>query len=187
VTYARGVRPRVTEIVRGCYSAVEVLGRDGYPGIGITNLKRIFGRPAELRAVVDAITATIGDARAIASADTGSAPLAALVAYELGLPAVFVRDAPKRHFLSYGGDPETNHVRLAGERLEPDTTVHLIDDMVHTGATLASAARVLHEAALVARTASCVLISPPSAGWPDATAKAGIERIDALTTTIDLG
>ena len=70
----------------------------------------------------------------MASADTGSAPLAAVVAYELGLPSVFVRDLPKRHLLSYGGDPATNDPRLFGERLRPGSTVHVIDDLVYSGA-----------------------------------------------------
>ena len=82
---------------------------------------------------------TVGAAGAISSADSGSAPLAAVVAYQLRLPAVFIRETPKKHLLSYGGDPATNHALLAGERIEPGTAVHLIDDLVRTGVTLARA------------------------------------------------
>ena len=172
---------RVTEILRGCYSHVEVAGRDGSRGVGVTNLKRVFGRPSELRVLVEALAATVGEVDAIASVDTGSAPLAAVVAYQLGLPAVFVRDAPKTHLLSYGGDP-----RLAGERLAPGSTVHVIDDLVHSGASLASAARALREAGLVVRSASCLLVAPPTTEWPGTVAAAGITDFSALAETAQL-
>lgn len=152
--------PALAAIVRRCYTDAEFVDQAGTLGRGYTNLKRIFGSPADVRAVVDALASTVGDAEAVASADTGSAPLAALVAYERSLPAVFVRISPKEDFLSYGGDPETNDPRLFGERLAPGTIVHVIDDFVHSGATLASAIRTLREAGLTVRTAAAVLGSP---------------------------
>jgi adenine/guanine phosphoribosyltransferase-like PRPP-binding protein len=178
--------PAVTDILRRCYSHVEALDRQGNPGLGVTNLKRVFGRPSELRVLVEAIAATVHQADAIASVDTGSAPLAAVVAYHLWLPAVFVRATPKRHFLSYGGDPATNHPLLAGERLALGSTVHLIDDLVHSGATLASAATTLREAGLVVRAASCLLTAPPAEAGPGIIAAAGIQQLSALAVTTDL-
>jgi adenine/guanine phosphoribosyltransferase-like PRPP-binding protein len=178
--------PRVTAILRKCYSHVEVADRERNRGTGVTNLKRLFGRPDDLRVVVEALAATVGRADALASADTGGAPLAAVVAYQLGLPAVFVREVPKEHLLSYGGDPATNHPRLAGERLRPGSTIHLIDDLVHSGETLGRAARTLREAELEVRLASCLLIAPETTGWPDNVATAGIDEITAMTTTLKL-
>ena len=105
--------PRVTGILRKCYSHVEVADRDRNRGIGVTNLKRLFGRPDDLRVVVEALASTVGRADALASADTGGAPPAAVSAYQLGLPAVFIREVLKEHFLTYGADPATNHPRLA--------------------------------------------------------------------------
>jgi adenine/guanine phosphoribosyltransferase-like PRPP-binding protein len=177
---------RVTEILKGCYSHVEAAGRDGSRAVGVTNLKRVWGRPEELRLLVVALGRTIGDVQAVASADTGSAPLAAVVAYELGLPSVFVRDSPKEHLLSYGGDPATNQPRLFGERLEPGSTVHVIDDLVHTGQSLASAVRTLRGAGLVVRGASCLLVAPPTTRWPETLAAVGIEDLNALATTTEL-
>jgi adenine/guanine phosphoribosyltransferase-like PRPP-binding protein len=178
--------PRTTEILRRCYSHVEVADRERNRATGVTNLKRVFGRPHELRVLVEALTATVGRAGAIASADGGSAPLAAVVAYELRLPVLFIRELPKEHLLSYGGDPATNHPRIAGERLAPGSTVHIVDDLVHTGATLAAAARTLREAELVVGSASCLLVAPPTTGWPDRLEAAGIGRIGALATTAQL-
>jgi adenine/guanine phosphoribosyltransferase-like PRPP-binding protein len=175
----------VTEILRGCYSHVEVADRHGNRGVGVTNLKRVFGRPGELRLLVEALAATVDEADAIASVDAGSAPLAALVAYHLSLPAVFVRGTPKEYFLSYGGDPATNNSRLSGERLEPGSTVHLVDDLVHSGATLASASRVLREADLVVCAASCLLVAPPE-GWSAVVGAAGIAQVTSLAMTTEL-
>jgi hypothetical protein len=60
--------PAVTDILRRCYSHVEALDRHGNPGLGVTNLKRVFGRPSELRVLVEAIAATVQQADAIAAA-----------------------------------------------------------------------------------------------------------------------
>ena len=176
----------VTDILRSCYSHVEVAGRSGARGVGVTNLKRLFGRPRELRLVIEALAATVGDVEAVASSDTGSSPLTAVVAFELSLPAVFVRDAPKEYLLSYGGDPETNHPRLSGERLRPGTKVHLIDDLVHSGQSMASAAWLLREAGLDVRGASCMLVAPETTGWRGTLAAAGLDRLDALAMTTEL-
>src|SRR5439155_13004363 len=136
--------------------------RAGNVGRGYTNLKRIFGWPKELGAVVDALATTVGSAEAVASTDTGSAPLAALVAYKLNLPAVFVRSESKEYFLSYGGDPDANDRRLSGERLPKGTPVHVIDDFVHSGATLAKAVDTLRNVGLTVETVAALLGSPPA-------------------------
>jgi adenine/guanine phosphoribosyltransferase-like PRPP-binding protein len=175
-----------TDILRRCYSHVEALNRQGNPGIGVTNLKRVFGRPSELRVLVETLAATVQQADAIAAVDAGSAPFAAVVAYHRSLPAVFLRTTPKRHFLSYGGDPATNHPLLAGERLAPGSTVHLVDDLVHSGATLAAAADPLRAVGLVVHAASCLLTAPLDEPWPDTVAAAGIEQLSSLGLTTDL-
>jgi orotate phosphoribosyltransferase len=159
----------VTDILRSCYSHVEVAGRSGARGVGVTNLKRLFGRPRELRLVVEALAATVGDVEAVASSDSGSSPLTAVVAFELSLPAVFVREDD-----------------LSGERLAAGTKVHLIDDLVHSGQSVASAARMLRRADLDVRGASCMLVAPESTGWRDTLAAAGLHRLDALAMTTEL-
>jgi len=128
----------------------------------------------------------VQQADAIAFVDAGSAPLAAVVAYHCSLPAVFLRAAPKRYLLSYGGDPATNHPLLAGERLVPGSTVQLVDDLVHSGATLASAADTLREAGLVAHAAPCLLTPPLDGPWPDTVGADRIEQLSSLGVTTDL-
>jgi adenine/guanine phosphoribosyltransferase-like PRPP-binding protein len=150
----------VEAIVQRCYSDVELSGPNGEKGRGFTNLKRIFGWPADLRVVVDALAATVANERALASADTGSAPLTALVAYKLSRPVIFVRSHSKDYFLSYGGDPATNDAHLAGERLPAGTPVHIIDDFVHSGTTLAAAVETLRDLGFIVQTASSLLCSP---------------------------
>jgi hypothetical protein len=49
--YHNAVVANVTDILRSCYSHVEVAGRSGARGVGVTNLKRLFGRPARAAAV----------------------------------------------------------------------------------------------------------------------------------------
>jgi orotate phosphoribosyltransferase len=159
----------VTDILRSCYSHVEVAGRSGARGVGVTNLKRLFGRPRELRLVIEALAATVGDVEAVASSDTGSSPLTAVVAFELSLPAVFVGETA-----------------VSGERLRPGTKVHLIDDLVHSGQSMASAARLLREAGLDVRGASCMLVAPETTGWRGTLAAAGLDRLDALAMTTEL-
>jgi adenine/guanine phosphoribosyltransferase-like PRPP-binding protein len=173
----------VQAIVRRCYSDVDVRDRTGKVGRGFTNLKRIFGWPAELRTVVEALARTIGAGSAVASADSGSAPLAALVAQELYLPAVFVRSEAKNYFLSYGDDPATNEPRLSGDRLTEQTVVHVIDDFVHSGATLTSAVRTLRRVGLRVETAAALLGSSPEA-LDGAIGELGV-HLTLFATTID--
>ena len=58
-------------------------------------------------------------------------------------------------------DPETNEPRLSGERLAEGTAVHVIDDFVYSGETLASAVQTLRRVGLTVETATALLGSPP--------------------------
>ena len=173
--------PALESIVRRCYCDVEVTDRRGVVGRGYTNLKRIYGSPSEITAVISALASTVGGARAVASSDAGSAPLAALVAYERSLPAVFVRSLPKTYGLSYGAETETNDARIFGDDLAEGTLVHLVDDFVHSGATLAAAVATLRSVGLVVSTGSAILGSPV-ATIADAIAALEIELTVFATT-----
>lgn len=172
-------------LLAGYYSHVEVLDRTGNPGMGTTNLKRMFGHPDELRTLVTALTGLIANADALAAADPGAAPLTAALAFQLGTPAVFMRATPKAHFLSYGGEPHLNHPLLAGERLPARSNVAIIDDLLHSGETIASAANTLREVDVVVSAASCLLAAPPDL-WRNRLQQAGFESVSALALTTDL-
>jgi hypothetical protein len=67
-----GTDVMVHRLLASYHSAVEVVDRSGKPGVGVTNLKRMFGHPAELRALVAALGASLPDADALAAADSES-------------------------------------------------------------------------------------------------------------------
>ena len=75
---------------------------------------------------------------------------------------------------------------LSGERLRAGTKGHLIDDLVHSGQSVASAARLLREAGLDVRGSSCMLVAAETTGWRGTLAAAGIDRLDALAMTTEL-
>ena len=180
-----GTDPTVHRVLAGYHSRVEVVDRAGRPGIGVTNLKRMFGRPGELRMLVEALTASLPTGEALAAADAGAAPLTGALALHLGWPAVFLRSGPKTHFLSYGGEPEHNHPRLAGERLPAGTNVIVIDDLLHSGETIVAAAETLREVELSVSSAGCLLAAPPDA-WRPRVELAGFETVTALALTTAL-
>jgi adenine/guanine phosphoribosyltransferase-like PRPP-binding protein len=95
-----------------------------------------------------------------------------------------VRSQPKEHLLSYGGDDVTNHPQISGDRLPTGTTIHVIDDFVHSAATLRSAVATLREVGLVVNTASSLLASPPES-LADAIHALQI-RLTALAVTSEL-
>jgi adenine/guanine phosphoribosyltransferase-like PRPP-binding protein len=180
-----GNDPTIRQLLASYYSHVEVLDRAGNRGVGVTNLKRMFGYPDELRLLVTALAGFVTQADAIAAADSGAAPLTAALAFRLAMPAVFVRSTPKTHFLSYGGDPQSNHPLLSGEQLPGGSRVVIIDDLLHSGATVISAAKTLGEVDVVGSAVSCMLAAPPD-GWRERLQQAGFESVSALALTTDL-
>jgi adenine/guanine phosphoribosyltransferase-like PRPP-binding protein len=100
------------------------------------------------------------------------------------LPAVFVRDTPKDYLLSYGADPTANDPRISGERLPHATDVHVIDDFVHSGATLGAAVQTLRRVGLTVETASALLGSPPDT-LATAIEAMGV-RVTVLVTSSDI-
>ena len=124
---------------------------------GSVNMKRLYGHPADLRVVVRAMAGTVpSSAQAIGAADVGSMPLATALAWTLDLPAVYVRDAPGS-MLSYGDTPAPDGESLIGERLEPETMVHVVDDMITSGETAARALSIYRGAGLVVDEMTAVL------------------------------
>ena len=124
---------------------------------GSVNMKRLYGHPADLRVVVRAMAGTVpSSTQAIGAADVGSMPLATALAWTLELPAVYVRDTPGA-MLSYGDMPAPDGTSLIGERLVPETIVHVVDDMITSGETAARALSIYRGAGLVVDEMTAVL------------------------------
>jgi adenine/guanine phosphoribosyltransferase-like PRPP-binding protein len=178
--------PHVAEAVESCWSAALVRDRDGKDGRGFLNLKRLLGRPAQFRHVIEALAKTVPVGRAVAAADKGAWPLVGALVLELGVPGVLVRPDPKEHFVAYGGDPAAGDPHLAGERLDVGTEVHLVDDVLYSGRTLRSAMAVLFSAGLSVTEASVIA----GANSPDRLnvmlSSSGLERVTCLVVAPEL-
>jgi orotate phosphoribosyltransferase len=150
------------DILLARYLSPSEAGGDGGPTAGSVNIRRLYGHPADFRVVVRAMAGTVPSATgAIGSADVDSIPLATAVAWTLGLPAVYVRDEPRQHLVSYGEVAAPDGESLIGERLEPETVVHVLDDRVTTGETAERAVALYRGAGLVVDEMSVVLGGAP--------------------------
>lgn len=150
------------DILLARYLTPGEVGGDGEPAAGAVNIKRIYGHPADFRVVVRAMAGTVPSATgAIGSADAGSMPLATAVAWTLGLPAVFIHDDPRRQVVTYGDTLAPDGESLLGERLEPETLVHVVDDKITTGETAARAVSTYRGAGLFVDEMSAVLGGAP--------------------------
>ena len=166
--------------MRCASDSFEIRDRDGRTGRGFTNLKRVLGRPADFALVVDQLARTIPAGHAVAACDEGAWALVGAIAVKLGVPAVLVRRSPKTYFVSYGDDPAVGDGRLAGERLQPHTPIHLVDDLVYAGRTLCSAREALGLVGLDSKTASAILWTYRADGAIGELAAAGMTEISCL-------
>jgi len=178
--------PGVAAAVVSCWSTAVVRDRQGQLGRGFLNLKRLLGHPLNFRLVVQELARSVPPGVAVAACDEGAWPLVGALVVELGTPAVLVRRKPKEYFVAYGDDPALGDPRLAGERLEPGTRVHLIDDLLYSGVTLGSAASVLSLAGLVVREASVIVGADRTERVASMVRSAGLEQVTCLVLAPDL-
>lgn len=178
--------PRVATIVLRCACDTEIPDREGQIGRGFTNLKRLLGYPADFARVVEELAATVPPGHALAGCDEGSWALVGALALRLQAPALLVRRMPKTYFVSYGDDPGAANGRLAGERLAPETPVHLIDDLIYSGATVRSAIQVLRSVGLNSTSASVILWTIRAEGSTPELSADGLESVTCLVRQADL-
>ena len=106
------------------------------------------GDPRLLEAVVDALRDLIpSDTEVLAGLELGGVPLATMLSHVTGLPAVFVRKAPK----SYG----TRRLAEGGEIV--DRRILLVEDVVTSGGQVLDSALALRSACAQVSTALCVI------------------------------
>ena len=97
-----------------------------------------------------------------------------------------IRPEPKDHFVAYGDDPALGDTRLAGERLDPGTKVHLIDDVIYSGETLRSASALLRSVGLVVDQASVIVGANTVEAVAAMVSRTLLERITCLVLASDL-
>lgn len=178
--------PGVAAAVASCWSTAVVRDRDGKEGRGFLNLKRLLGKPGEFRLVVKELARTGPPGLPVAACDKGAWPLLGALVLELGTPGVLVRPDAKKHFVAYGDDPALGNERLAGERLEPGTKVHLIDDVIYSGETIRSAASTLTSAGLIPHQASVVVGATSAERVAAMVSSTVLERITCLVLATNL-
>jgi adenine/guanine phosphoribosyltransferase-like PRPP-binding protein len=174
--------PGVADIVARCACDAEMTDREGHIGRGFTNLKRILGNPSDFAVVTGKLIKTVPRGHALAGCDEGSWALVGALACRLKVPAVLVRRTPKRYFVSYGDDPTVGDGRLVGERLEPGTPIHLVDDLVYTGQTLCAAEDALGRVGLHATSASAILWTRRAESSVAGLEACGLERVTCLVS-----
>lgn len=141
------------------------------PGICFYDITSILANPAAFSFCIDQLTQTIraSGTGAVAGIEARGFIFAAAVAYRLNLPLILVRKQGKlpnscrsQSFdLEYGSDvicvQEVDLV--AGRR------IHLVDDLIATGGTLAAACKIFEGAGLAISGISAV-IGLPFLGYP---------------------
>jgi orotate phosphoribosyltransferase len=130
--------------------------------------------PELLRAVAQALAALLpSDAEAVAGLELGGVPLATMVSQLSGLPALFVRKAPK----DYGTCRLAEGGEVAGRRLA------VIEDVVTSGGQLIESCTALRERGADIAAVLCVI--DREAGGADNLAAQGLE-LRALFTMREL-
>ena len=129
----------LSELVRDLYSyGVIMLGSfkltSGLESPYYIDLKRIYSNPDLFRRVIDAYIETLGkygvEFDVVAGVETGGIPIAAVIAYKLSKPMVYVRSRKK----SFGTG------RVVEGSVEEGARVLVVDDVATTGGSLAHAA-----------------------------------------------
>ena len=87
--------PGVAAAVASCWSTALVYDRQGQPGRGFLNLKRLLGHPLHFRLVIKELARSVPPGVAVAACDEGAWPLVGALVVELGTPGVLVRREPK--------------------------------------------------------------------------------------------
>jgi orotate phosphoribosyltransferase len=128
---------------------------------------RFEGEPALLRRLAKRMLALVPeDVEVLAGLELGGVPIATAMSLESGLPAAFVRKAPKR----YGTCLAVEGTPLVGKR------VAIVEDVISTGGAVADGASRLREAGAAVVAAICAVWrgagEPELSFLPDATVRA---------------
>lgn len=168
-------RELATAIYRASHLTGEFYLRSGAVSSHYFDKYRFEGDPRLLAAVVHALKDLIPiDAEVLAGLELGGVPLVTMLSQVTGLPAIFVRKAPK----SYGTQRLAEGGEIAGRRLL------LVEDVVTSGGQVLESARALR--GLSARVSAAVCVVDREAGGRELLEADGIQlhslfRMNELT------
>lgn len=103
--------------------------------------------PALLRRVAEAMAALLPECDVLGGMEMGGIPIVAVMSQVTGLPAVFVRKAPKE----YGTRKAAEGIAVAGRRLVA------VEDVVTTAGALVNGCLLLRESGALVDTAVCAI------------------------------
>lgn len=127
--------------------------------------------PALLRKVAEAMVALLPECDVLGGMEMGGIPLVAVMSQLTGLPAVFVRKAPKE----YGTRKAAEGVSVVGQR------VVAVEDVVTTAGALVNGCQLLRDAGAIIDTAICAI--DREQGGPENLAAIGVALRPALRRT----
>ncbi|RLE86904.1 MAG: orotate phosphoribosyltransferase [Thermoprotei archaeon] len=139
------------------------------------DVRRLYSHPQELRIVVGEMAEVVRGlgCELVVGVETGGIPLAALVAYLLEKPMVYVRKKPKEHGTQ----------RMIEGDLRGGGRGVVVDDVATTGSSILRAVRALEEAGVEVRDA--LVVVDRGEGARRALESVGV-KLHALTTLSEL-
>lgn len=161
-----------TDLARAVYDACHLSGeftlRSGQTASQYFDKYLFESDPVLLRRVAEAMVTLLPDCDVLGGMEMGGIPLVTVMSQMTGLPAVFVRKAPKE----YGTRKAAEGVAVAGRR------VVAVEDVVTTAGALVNGCLLLRQAGAVIDTALCAI--DREQGGPANLAEAGVLLRPAL-------
>lgn len=139
------------ELHRAVYNACHLTGeftlRSGQVAAEYFDKYLFESDPVLLRRVAEAMLALLPECDVLAGMEMGGIPIVAVMSQLTGLPAVFVRKAPK----DYGTRKAAEGVPVGGQR------VVAVEDVVTTAGALVNGCLLLRESGAIVDTAICAI------------------------------
>ena len=139
------------------------------------DVRALYSSPEELRAVVEELAELIRELRAeyVCGVETSGIPLASILAYELGIPMVYVRKEKKGHGMD----------RIVEGVPRERAKAVVVDDVSTTGCSIAHAVRALRRVKMAVTDA--VVVVDRREGAVERLSELGV-RLHSLTTLGEL-
>jgi orotate phosphoribosyltransferase len=164
-----------TELLRAVYDTCHLTGeftlRSGRVATEYFDKYLFESDPVLLRRVAEAMVALLPECDVLGGMEMGGIPIVAVMSQVTGLPAVFVRKAPK----GYGTRKAAEGTAVAVRR------VVAVEDVVTTAGALVNGCLLLRESGAIVDTAICAI--DREQGGPENLATVGVTLRPALRRT----